>query len=200
MTTRRSIGGVGDFALEDDPVGAQARIRFGDRGQQRLGIRMQRSREQRFGRRGLHDPADIHHRDPFADVLDDAQVVRDEQIREPQPVLQFEQQVEDLGLYRHVQRRDGLVRDDQAGVQRQCAGDADALALAPGERMRIAPHIFRPQAYQAQQFDHPVGSFLIVAHAMHEQRLADDVEQGHARVQRRERVLKNHLHLPPQAA
>ena len=82
-----------------------------------------------FGRRGLDDAPDIHHGDPFADVLDHAQVVRDEEIREPEPVLQFEQEVEDLGLDRHVQRRHGLVGDDQAGDSGQGTGDADALAL-----------------------------------------------------------------------
>src|SRR5450631_3031164 len=72
MTTRRGIGGVGYFALENDPFGTKARIRLGDRRQEGLGIGVLRGREQFFGRRGLHDPADIHHRDPLADVLDDA--------------------------------------------------------------------------------------------------------------------------------
>ena len=35
---------------------------------------------------------------------------------------------------------------------------------------------------------------------MDEQRLADDVEQRHPRIQRRERILEDHLHLPPQPA
>ena len=38
MTTRRRIGRVGDFALEDDPFGTPARIRFGHRGQKRIPI------------------------------------------------------------------------------------------------------------------------------------------------------------------
>src|SRR5712691_7794269 len=79
MTTRRRVSRVGYFALEDDPVGAKARIRFGDRRKERLGIRMLRMGEQFFGGRGLHDPADVHHRDTLADVLDDAQVVSDEE-------------------------------------------------------------------------------------------------------------------------
>ena len=35
-------------------------------------------------RRGLDDTAEIHHRNPMADMLDDTQVVRDEQERQPQ--------------------------------------------------------------------------------------------------------------------
>ena len=117
MATRRSVGRIGDFALEDDPFGTKARVRLGDRGHQRLGIGMSRRGEQLLGRRGLHDPADVHHRDPRADVLDDAQVVRDEEIGEPEPFLKLEEEVQDLRLDRHIQRRDGFVRDDQPGAQ-----------------------------------------------------------------------------------
>ena len=197
MATRRGVGRVGDFALEDDPFGTKARVRLGDRGHQRLGIRMLRRGEQLFGRRGLHDPADVHHRDPRADVLDDAQVVRDEEIGEPESFLKLEQEVQDLRLDRHIQRRDGFVRDDQTGIQGKRARDADALTLAAREGMRVAPHVFRPQAHEAKELHHPVGSFLGIAFAVDEQGLADDVQEGHARVQRRERVLEDHLHLPP---
>src|SRR5512140_2619021 len=98
---------------------------------------MPRSREQLFGGRGLDDPADVHHRDPLADVLDDAEVVRDEEVSEPELFLKVEQEVEDLRLHRYVQRGYGFVGDDQAGIQRQRAGDADALALAARKGVRI---------------------------------------------------------------
>ena len=52
----------------------------------------------------------IHHRDAAADVLDQPQVVRDEQIGQLQPLLQIHQQVDDLRLHRHVERRDRFVR------------------------------------------------------------------------------------------
>ena len=153
--------------------------------------------EQLLRRGGLHDPADVHHRDALADVLDDAQVVGDEEQSQPELVLKLEEEVQDLRLDRHVERGDGLVRDDQAGIEGKRARDADALALAAGERVRIAPHVFRPQAHEAKQLDDAVGPFLGVADAVDEQGLADDVEQRHARVQRRERILEDHLHLAP---
>ena len=109
VTTRRGIGRVGHFALEDDAVGAKARIRYGDRRQEGLGIGMLRRREQFLGGRGLHDPADVHHRDPLADVLDDAQVVSNEEIGKPKSFLKFEEEVQDLCLDRHVQGGDGFV-------------------------------------------------------------------------------------------
>src|SRR6185369_7177473 len=52
MTARRGVGRVGYFALEDDPIGAQARIRYRDRRQEGLGIGMLRRCEQFFGGRG----------------------------------------------------------------------------------------------------------------------------------------------------
>ena len=52
--------------------------------------------------------------------------------------LQVRQQVEDLGLDRDVQRRCGLVANQQFGFDREGAGDGDALALAAGELVRIA--------------------------------------------------------------
>ena len=42
-------------------------------------------------------------------------------------------QLEDLGLHRHVERRGRLVEHDDGGVHRQGAGDGDALGLAAGQ-------------------------------------------------------------------
>ena len=99
----------------------------------------------------LDDAADIHHRDTVGDVLDDREVVRDEEVGEVELVLQVLQQVERLRLHRDVERRDRLVGDDEARVERERAGDADALALAAGEGVRIAAHVFRPQPDAAHE-------------------------------------------------
>ena len=45
-------------------------------------------------------------------------------------LAQLHQQIENLGLDRHVERADRLVADDELGLNRERAGDADALALA----------------------------------------------------------------------
>ena len=39
-------------------------------------------------RRGLDDPAEVHHRDAVGEVADDREVVGDEQVREAEPRLQ----------------------------------------------------------------------------------------------------------------
>jgi hypothetical protein len=53
--------------------------------------------------------------------------------------LQVAQQIDDLRLHAHVERRGRLVQHDELRLQHHGAGDRDALALAAGEFMRIAP-------------------------------------------------------------
>ena len=48
------------------------------------------------------------------------------------------QQVEDLRLDGDVERGDRLVADDELRLEGERAGDADALALAAGEFVRVA--------------------------------------------------------------
>ena len=63
-------------------------------------------------------------------------------IGQAEALLQILHQVEDLRLHRDVERRDGLVRDDEIGLDRERPRDADALALA-ARRIRAesgAPH------------------------------------------------------------
>src|SRR3569623_1161193 len=88
---------------------------------------------ERFGGTGLDDLAGRHDGDAVADVTDDREVVRDEEIGQAELALQRAHEVEDLRLDRHIEGRDGLVADDQRWTEGQSAGDADALALAAGE-------------------------------------------------------------------
>ena len=121
---------------------------------------MQRRGVEVLGRGDLDDPAQIHHGHAVADVLDHRQVVGDEQVGEAELLLQVLEQVDDLGLDRHVERRHRLVADDQLGLHRQRAGDADALALAAGELVRIAAHVVGLQADGLEQLHHPVRELL----------------------------------------
>ena len=97
-----------------------------------------------------HSP-EVHDRDPVADVADDAQVVGDEQVGQPELALEPLEQVDDLGLDRHVERADRLVGDDQVRVEGERAGHADALALAAGELVRIARREVRVEADRREQ-------------------------------------------------
>ena len=64
--------------------------------------------------------------------------MRDEQVGEAEPLLQVDQQVDDLRLDVDVERRDRLVGDDEVRLDRERARDGDALALAAGEFVRVA--------------------------------------------------------------
>ena len=53
----------------------------------------------------------------------------DEEVGQIQLFLQVLEQVDDLGLNRDIQRGNRFVGDDEFRLQRQGAGDADALSL-----------------------------------------------------------------------
>jgi hypothetical protein len=89
------------------------------------------ARRARRACRDLDDLAEIHHGDAVGDVLHDRQVVRDEDVGEAEAGLQVAQQVDDLRLDRHVERRDRLVADDELGL--------DASARAMPMRWRWPP-------------------------------------------------------------
>jgi hypothetical protein len=83
-------------------------------------------------------------------------------------------------------------------MQGQRARDADALPLAAAEGVGEAPHVLGSKAHASQQVGNPLLTLPSTLHAVDEQRLADEVEQRHAWIERRERVLKDHLHLTTQ--
>ena len=85
-------------------------------------------------------------------------------------------------------------------IERQGAGDADALPLAAGEFMRIAIGECGIQANQLQQL---LNTFLLVATLkcpVLGNRFTDDTAHRHTRIQTRLGVLEDHLHLGSQPA
>ena len=108
------------------------------------------ARRRARGRSDLHDLSQIHHRDAAADVLDEPQIVRDEQIRQLQLLLQIHQQVDDLRLHRHVERRDRLVEHQERRIERQRARQADALPLSAAELVRVSLEMRGIEADQAE--------------------------------------------------
>ena len=130
----------GSSGLGISPLTAvKRRLRASIRGtsaSKRLRVGMVGAGEDFLGRRGFHDPAEIHDHDAVRQVLDDAKVVTDEQVGQIKPRTQIHEQVQDLRLDRDIQRRDGFIADQEFRLHRKGAGDADALALAAGELMR----------------------------------------------------------------
>ena len=87
--------------------------------------------KQVFGAGFLDQAAEIEHTDAVSHVLHHSQVMADQHIGQAKVVLEIAHQIEDLGLYRHIKRRGGLVTNDQLRLGRQRARNANTLALTP---------------------------------------------------------------------
>ena len=133
------------------PLPPVARVGHRDRVEQRARIGVPRIGEDCGGRRLLDDAALVHHHHAVGQRAHDAEVVADEQHRQPHLVLQVLQQPDDLRLHRDVERRGRLVRHQHRRLEDQRPGDGDALALPARQFVRIAlaeiavePDLFEP--------------------------------------------------------
>ena len=82
-TPRRRRDRAGDLTVERGSLHAPVRVRPRDRLEEGLRVRVSGIAEHGVGRPGLDDLPQVHHGDAVADVLDDREVVRHEQDREP---------------------------------------------------------------------------------------------------------------------
>ena len=147
----------------------------------------------------LHHLAGIHHLHALRRLGHHAHVVGDQHQTHAVVALQPDQQVQHALLHCHVQRRGGLVGDQQAGLQAMamaiitrwfsppdswCGNDAHAAAPARG--CRPGPAAPAPGAHVAP------GHGMVGA-----QRLADLPADRVAGVERGGRLLEHHRHIPP---
>ena len=144
---------------------------------------MARLAEEHRRLRQLHHLAEIHHAHPVADEADDGEVVGDEEDAERVAALDRAQHVEDLRLDRHVERGHWLVGDQQLGIERERAGEADALALPAAELVGVALRVAGIEADRVQQLAHPLPELPPRHHAVRDERLGHDVEHRPARVE-----------------
>jgi hypothetical protein len=130
---------------------AMAPVPARHRGQQRLGVGMRRVGVDLGQGPAFDDTALVHHDDAVADLARHAQVMGDEQHRQPEPVADVGQQAQHLVLHRHIQRRHRLVGDQDGRLERERARQADALALAARELVRITRRGAPLQPHQIEQ-------------------------------------------------
>ena len=192
---RRTWGsGSGTGSPTAGPPGWAGRRRAGSacavRSSTGSGQRDRRQQRLRVGVRGpvvdvldvpdLGDPAEVHDRDPVGDVPDHGQVVRHEQVGQPQPVLQLLEQVDHAGLDGHVERRDRLVEHQQLRARARargrcrCAGAGRRRSPAGSGRRASASSPTR-----SQQLARPAAAAL-AREPVRAQRLGDDVADRHA--------------------
>jgi hypothetical protein len=176
---RLHLSGQDDMGSGSDPVGIGHR----DRRQQGGRVRVGRADVHLVGVPLLDDLAEVHHGDAVAEVADDGQVVGNEQVRQPEPVLQVAQKVDDLGLRRDVEGGYRLVAHEQAGLEGQRPGDGDALALATGELVGLAPEHVGADPDLAEQLDHPLPACRPVQIGVDPQGLSDHLQNALPRVE-----------------
>src|SRR5207302_1907300 len=104
--------------------------------EKRFGIRMPRASEKAPRFTKLHNLAQVHHRHPIADMLNDTQSMRNKEIGEAELCPKVGHEVQYLCLHGDIECGYRLVRDDQVRVQSEGAGDADSLPLSAAERVR----------------------------------------------------------------
>src|SRR5204863_8954892 len=150
-------------------------------------------------RRAAFDELPVaQHQDLVGQRPHDLQVMAYEQIGQFVPRLQVAQQVDDLRLHAHVQRRGRLVEHNEPRLQDERAGDGDALALAAGEFVRIARAGRRIEPDLDELLVDHAAAFGLAGVLVDLQALADDLADRHARAERAERVLEDDLHLAAQ--
>ena len=193
----RHSGRVGDDLLRrvgvDGLEDAEAEVR--DRREELLGVGVLRRVEDLLHTAGLHHDAVLHHHDAVGEVGHDTHVVRDQDDRRIQPLVQVPQQIEDLGLHRDVERRGRFVGDEQKRIARDRLGDHRTLPLPARELMGVlVERLLRVRhLHETQQLDRALAGRRRSERAVvRAQRLGDLESDRVDRVQRRHRLLEDH--------
>ena len=92
------------------------------------------------GRTRFDDTASIHHDEVLSTLGSKSEIVRDQHDRDTQCVGELVEVVQDLALHGHIERRGGLVRDQQLGPRRETHRDQRALPHAAGKLVWVLPH------------------------------------------------------------
>ncbi len=178
-----------------------ARVGIGHGRDEALRIGLLRRGADLLGRAEFDDLAAMHHGHAVAEIAYHRNVVRNEDEAEVQPLADIEQQVEDLAADRDVERRGRLVGDDDARIERQRPGDADALALAARKGVRITLHAPSDRGRPVASVRRPAPPAPCrLASPLTMQRIADHLLDRHARVERGERILEDQPHFAMEAA
>ena len=141
----------------------------------------------------LDDAPEVHHRHPVGDVADDREVVGDEEVGDPQLVLEVLEEVHHPGLDRHVERGDRLVEHEQLGLEDEGPGDPDALTLTAGELVGEAVGVVRLQPHELERVGHALPPRTALPQSVDVERLGDRFTDRHPGVEGGERVLEDDL-------
>lgn len=192
---RRRRDWAGYIALEDVLVLNTLVLNARDNIEERLGVGMKRVVKKLVFIGKLHGMAQVHDHYAIRDVLNDRKVVADKNVSQSELLLQVLEQVDDLGLHRHVKSAHGFVAHHYLGLEHDGAGDANTLALTAGKLMRVAVLKRKVQTHSLHNLFHAsiaLGAGFVSVRDV--DRLCDNVRHGHARVERAVRILENEFH------
>ncbi len=96
--TGRWVAGAREFARQHDALSPAARVERKIGREQRPRIGVGRIAEQGGCRPTLDNLAEIHHRHAIRDTADDVEIMRDQQVAQPQAVPQSPEQIEQFTL------------------------------------------------------------------------------------------------------
>src|SRR5262245_4458457 len=121
------------------------------------------------------------------------EIVRNEEISQAEAPLQVAQEIQHLRANRYVKCGHGLIAYDELGLDSERARNRDALTLAAGEFMRVAPGKPRIEPDEVQQLRNTLPPTLRRHDLVQYQRLGEDLADGHARIERGVGVLEHEL-------
>ncbi len=107
---------------------------------QRLGIGMARGGKDAVRRATFKQLTGIHHLNAIRGFRYQCQIMRDQDQGHVAIVLQFQQQVDDLGLNGHVKGGGRFIGNQQARIARNCHRNHDTLAHPARKLMGIGGH------------------------------------------------------------
>jgi hypothetical protein len=175
-----------DLADRHEPL-AGLHVEARHRPQEGAQIRVRSPAKNIVERAALHDLALIHDDDFLGDIGDNTEVMRDQEHGHAELRLQFDNELQDLRLDRHVERGGRLVRDQERRAAHQRHRDHRALAQPARQFEGItAPGALRVgKADKAQHVGRQLFSLGGADRAVQLERLADLVAN---RVQGRQRA------------
>lgn len=166
----------------------------GNRVEQLTGVVLLRIAEHVVDRCRFDDRTTRHHQHVVRDLANHGQVVRDEEVRQPELCLQVIQQGQDLILNEHVESGDRLVADHDLRLQSQRARNCNALTLSAGELVREPSHDRLRQTHLVEKFTDASLTLGFGPDLVGTQRLLDRAVDRVHRVECAVGVLEDRLH------
>ena len=148
-----------------------------------------------LGGRHFDDPTQIHNGYTVCEMFDNPYIMADKKVGQFQFFAQFHKEVQHLSLNRDIQCGNCLIAYNEFGLNGQRPRNTDALPLAAGELVRISSFEARVEPHPQQDVIHIRLYFGSRNETVYARCLSNNVAHTHARIQRSQRVLKDHLNV-----